>query len=178
VQSAGEPRTVPSPPSDAATDEAARIYHVQLRSLDAPGLRVNWGGRHTAATLAALRHAHTIDGPIRQFEWGSYEWVLDGAATRHLLLHVLEGDDWQGDTVEVVHLSRELRERFRPAGVERGVPSGAERGIPAGVERGVPARVEGDMPVRSQRDDSIVKLGPLLERLDDRCWYSVMAEVY
>jgi hypothetical protein len=150
------------------------MYHVQLRSLDAPDLRVNWGGRHAAATLATLRHAHTIDGPIRQFEWGSYEWVLDGAATRHLLLHVLEGDDWQGDPVEVVHLGPELRERFLPAGVERGALARGNRAVPARVEHDKPVPTERD----SKRDDSIVKLGPLLERLDDKCWYSVIAEVY
>jgi hypothetical protein len=154
------------------------MYHVQLKSLDAPGLRVNWGGRHAAATLATLRHAHTIDGPIRQFEWGSYEWVLDGEATRHFLWHVLEGDDWQGDPVEVVDLSLELREQFQPAGVERAVQARMDRGVPDRMDRGVPARWQRDMPVPRERDQSIVKLGPLLERLDDRGWYSVVAEVY
>ena len=109
------PRTLRTPPSDAATEAAAHLYHVQLRGLDGPGFRVNWGGRHAAATLAALRHAHTIDGPIRQFEWGSYEWVLDGAATRRLLWHVLEGDEWRRDPAEVVDLSADLRNRCLPA---------------------------------------------------------------
>jgi curved DNA-binding protein CbpA len=109
------PRTLRTPPSDAATEASAHLYHVQLRGLDGPGFKFNWGGRHAAATLAALRHAHTIDGPIRQFEWGSYEWVLDGAATRRLLWHVLEGEEWRRDPAEVVDLSADLRDRFLPA---------------------------------------------------------------
>jgi curved DNA-binding protein CbpA len=109
------PRTLRTPPSDAATEAAAHLYHVQLRGLDGPGFQVNWGGRHAAATLAALRHAHTIEGPIRQFEWGSYEWVLDGAATRRLLWHVLEGEEWRRDPAEVVDLRADLRHRFLPA---------------------------------------------------------------
>jgi curved DNA-binding protein CbpA len=109
------PRTLRTPPSDAATEAAAHLYHVQLRGLDGPGFQVNWGGRHAAATLAALRHAHTIEGPIRQFEWGSYEWVLDGAATRRLLWHVLEGEEWRRDPAEVVDLRADLRDRFLPA---------------------------------------------------------------
>jgi hypothetical protein len=91
------------------------MYHVQLRCLDGPGFHVNWGGRHAAATLAALRHAHTIDGPIRQFEWGSYEWVLDGAATRRLLWRVLEDNEWRRDPAEIVDLSADLRHRCLPA---------------------------------------------------------------
>lgn len=154
VRAENEPKTVRTPPSDAATDGTARLYHVQLKSLDAPAFRVNWGGRHAAATLAALRHAHTIDGPIRQFEWGSYEWVLDGAATRHLLSHVLEGKEWQSEPAEVVNMSPELRQRF------------------------LPARVERDMPARVEHDDSIVELGHLLELLEEQRWYSVIAEVY
>jgi hypothetical protein len=114
------PRTLRTPPSDAATEAAAHLYHVQLRGLDGPGFRVNWGGRHAAATLAALRHAHTIEGPIRQFEWGSYEWVLDGAATRRLLWHVLEGEEWRRDPAEIVDLSTDLRDRCLPA--RRGQP--------------------------------------------------------
>ena len=98
-----------TPPSDAATESAAHLYHVQLRGLDGPAFELNWGGRHAAATLAALRHAHTIDGPIRQFEWGSYEWVLDGAAARHLLWHVLEGEEWRRDPAEIVDLNVDLR---------------------------------------------------------------------
>jgi hypothetical protein len=109
------PRTLRTPPSDAATEAAAHLYHVQLRGLDGPGFQVNWGGRHAAATLAALRHAHTIEGPIRQFEWGSYEWVLDGAATRRLLWHVLEGEEWRRDPAEVVDLRADLRDRCLPA---------------------------------------------------------------
>ena len=109
------PRTLRTPPSDAATEAAAHLYHVQLRGLDGPGFQVNWGGRHAAATLAALRHAHTIDGPIRQFEWGSYEWVLEGAAARHLLWHVLEGEEWRRDPAEIVDLNVDLRDRCLPA---------------------------------------------------------------
>jgi curved DNA-binding protein CbpA len=109
------PRTLRTPPSDTATEASASLYHVQLRGVDGPGFQVSWGGRHAAATLAALRHAHTIDGPIRQFEWGSYEWVLDGAATRRLLWHVLEGEDWRRDPAEVVDLRADLRDRCLPA---------------------------------------------------------------
>jgi curved DNA-binding protein CbpA len=141
-----EPRRLRTPPSDAATETAAHLYHVQLRGLDGPGFQVNWGGRHAAATLAALRHAHTIEGPIRQFEWGSYEWVLDGAATRSLLWHVLEGEEWTRDPAEVVALAADLRDRCLPA----------RRGHPG----------------------SEVELGPLLDLLDERGWYSVTAEVY
>ncbi len=120
------PRTLRTPPSDAATEAAAHLYHVQLRGLDRAGFQVNWGGRHAAATLAALRHAHTIDGPIRQFEWGSYEWVLDGAATRRLLWHVLEGEEWRRDPAEVVDLSADLRDRCLPA--RRGDSTAVELG--------------------------------------------------
>lgn len=142
------PRTVRTPPSDAATEAMAHIYHVQLRCLDGPGLRVNWGGRHAAATLAALRHAHTIDGPIRQFEWGSYEWVLDGAATRRLLWHVLEGEEWRREPAEVDDLSADLRDRCLPA-----------RRDSAGA-------------------GAAVELGSLLDVLDEARWYSVTAEAY
>jgi hypothetical protein len=120
AQADHQPRTLRTPPSDAATEAAAHLYHVQLRGLDGPGFQINWGGRHAAATLAALRHAHTIEGPIRQFEWGSYEWVLDGAATRRLLWHVLEGEEWRRDPAEVVDLSTDLRDRCLP--VRRGHP--------------------------------------------------------
>jgi curved DNA-binding protein CbpA len=120
------PRTVRTPPSDAATEAAAHLYHVQLRGLDGPGFQVNWSGPHAAATLAALRHAHTIEGPIRQFEWGSYEWVLDGAATRRLLWHVLEGEEWRRDPAEVVDLREDLRDRCLPA--RRGDSSAVELG--------------------------------------------------
>jgi curved DNA-binding protein CbpA len=112
-----EPRRVHGPPSDAATEATGRLYHVQLRGVNGPAFQINWGGRHAAATLKALRHAHTIDGPIRQFEWGSYEWVLDGAATRRLLWHVLEGDEWRRDPAEIVDLSAEMRDRCLPARV-------------------------------------------------------------
>ncbi len=112
-----EPRRVHVPPSDAATEATGRLYHAQLRGVDGPPFGINCGGRHAAATLKALRHAHTIDGPIRQFEWGSYEWVLDGAATRRLLWHVLEGDEWRRDPAEVVDLSADVRDRCLPARV-------------------------------------------------------------
>jgi hypothetical protein len=111
----GPRRSLGSPPSDAATEATARFYHAQVRSLDGPDLQVNWGGRHAAATLAALRRAHTIDGPIRQVEWGSYEWVMDGAATRRLLVHVLEDREWHREPAEIVNVSAELRERRLPA---------------------------------------------------------------
>jgi curved DNA-binding protein CbpA len=117
AQADEEPRRVHVPPSDAATEATGRLYHVQLRGVDGPAFQINWGGRHAAATLKALRHAHTIDGPIRQFEWGSYEWVLDGAATRRLLWHVLEGDEWRRDPAEIVDLSPDVRARCLPARV-------------------------------------------------------------
>jgi hypothetical protein len=102
----------PSPlaPSDAATAEEAHVYEVLLRSFEGPALQVRWYGPHAAATLAALRHAHRVDGAIRQLEWGTYEVVLDGAATRRLLRSVL-GDGELVDPVEI-----QARDDGLPAG--------------------------------------------------------------
>jgi hypothetical protein len=92
-------------PSDAVTEAVAREYDAQLRSLTGPRLHVRWGGDHAAAVLAALRHAHCVDGAVRQVEWGCYEIELDGAATRRLLSAAPHGDEWRGEAVEVLRLS-------------------------------------------------------------------------
>ena len=89
-------------PSDAVTAAMARDYDVVLRTAGAVTLQVRWSGRHAAATLAALRNGHHIDGIIHQVEWGSYEVELDGGATRRLLCSVLGDDEWRGDPVEVM----------------------------------------------------------------------------
>jgi hypothetical protein len=89
-------------PSDAATEAEARIYDLGLRDVDDPNFHLRWSGRHAAAMLAALRHAHTVDGPIRQVEWGSYEIVLDGPTVRGLLGSVLADEGWWRQPVEVV----------------------------------------------------------------------------
>jgi hypothetical protein len=98
-----EPRT--QIPSDAATEEEARIYDLGLRDVDDPDFHLRWSGHHAAAMLAALRHAHRVSGPIRQVEWGSYEVVLDGAAIRRLLGSVLDDEGWWRHPVEVVQHS-------------------------------------------------------------------------
>ncbi|MGI8661867.1 MAG: DnaJ domain-containing protein [Acidimicrobiales bacterium] len=88
-------------PSDAATEDEAHVYEVALRCIAGPTLQARWYGRHAAATLAALRHAHRRDGgAIRQIEWGAYEVVLDGAATRRLLRSAL-GDEELQAAVEI-----------------------------------------------------------------------------
>ena len=89
-------------PSDAATLAEGRLYDVELHDVDDPGFHLRWGGRHAAATLAALRRAHRTSGPIRQVEWGSYEAVLDGAAARRLLSAVLSMEAWRDQPVEIV----------------------------------------------------------------------------
>jgi len=99
-------------PSDAATDAEGRIYDVELHDVDDRSFHLRWGGRHAAATLAALRRAHRNSGPIRQVEWGSYEAVLEGAAARRLLSSVLSIEAWAQQPVEIVahptHRGREL----------------------------------------------------------------------
>jgi hypothetical protein len=102
-------------PSDGATEAEARIYDVELHGLDGPKFHVRWSGRHAAATLAALRHAHRLDGAVRQVDWGSYEGVFDGAAIRRLLCSVLHDDAWRQQPAEVVHLTADLNGRLVPA---------------------------------------------------------------
>lgn len=89
-------------PSDAATEAEGRLFDVELQDVDNHRFHLRWGGAHAAATLAALRHAHREDGPVRQVDWGSYEAVLDGGSARQLLSSVLEGDEWRVQAVEVV----------------------------------------------------------------------------
>ncbi|HEX9547346.1 MAG TPA: DnaJ domain-containing protein [Acidimicrobiales bacterium] len=95
-------------PSDSATATRARLYDVDLRGVDGPPFHVRWTGRHAAATLTALRHGHRVEGSIRQVEWGCYEVVLDGAATRRLICSVLPDVDWHGDLAEVLQLEADL----------------------------------------------------------------------
>jgi hypothetical protein len=92
----------PPAPSDAATEAIARDYDVVLRTTGEVTLQVRWSGRHAAATLAALRHGHRLDGIIHQVEWGSYEVELDGTAARRLLCSVLGDDEWRREPAEVV----------------------------------------------------------------------------
>jgi hypothetical protein len=92
----------PRSPSDDATEALARDYDVVLRTAGDVTLKVRWSGRHAAATLAALRRGHRIDGVIHQVEWGCYEVELDGGAARRLLCSVLGDDDWRREPVEVV----------------------------------------------------------------------------
>ena len=98
-----------SGPSDAATYSAGRVYDVELHDVDDSCFHLRWGGEHAAAVLAALRHGHRVDGAIRQVEWGSYEAVLDGAATRRLLTSVLPDLAWQRQPVEIVSHTGEVR---------------------------------------------------------------------
>jgi hypothetical protein len=115
VPSSGSPIPLAPAPSDAATNAEGRIYDVELHDADDPSFHVRWGGEHAAAVLAALRHAHRDRGPIRQVEWGSYEAVLDGAATRRLLTSVLPDQGWQRQPVELVAHTGDMR----PAVVDR-----------------------------------------------------------
>jgi len=133
----------PAPvPSDAATYAEGRIYDVELHALDDANFHLRWGGEHAAAVLAALRHGHRLHGPIRQVEWGSYEAVLDGAATRRLLTSVLPDAGWHRQPVEIVaHTGDRRLARVGPG-------------------------------------SSVVALATVLDLLDDRRQYSVLADVY
>lgn len=112
----------PAPgPSDAATYAEGRIYDVELHDVDDATFHLRWGGEHAAAVLAALRYGHRFRGPIRQVDWGSYEAVLDGAATRRLLTSVLPDPGWQRQPVEIVAYSGDLH----PAIVARAGPAGS-----------------------------------------------------
>ncbi|MGH9138732.1 MAG: J domain-containing protein [Acidimicrobiales bacterium] len=135
-------------PSDAATTEEARLYDVELYSVDAPDFHVRWGGRHAAATLAALRHGHRIDGgPIKQVEWGTYEALLDGGATRRLLESVLPADDeWREQPAVLVKVATDIGQRLPARQDDSGKP--------------------------------IVPLCAVLEMLDEQIWYRVLADVY
>ena len=107
----------PAPvPSDAATYAAGRIYDVELHDVDDKSFHLRWGGEHAAAVLAALRYGHRFRGPIRQVDWGSYEAVLDGAATRRLLMSVLPDTRWHRQPVEIVAHSGEVRPELAAAG--------------------------------------------------------------
>lgn len=97
-----------SGPSDAATYAAGRIYDVELHDVDDTRFHLRWGGEHAAAVLAALRYGHRFRGPIRQVDWGSYEAVLDGAATRRLLKSVLPDLGWQQQPAEIVAHTGEI----------------------------------------------------------------------
>jgi hypothetical protein len=107
----------PAPgPSDAATYAEGRIYDVELRDVEDKNFHLRWGGEHAAAVLAALRYGHRFRGPIRQVDWGSYEAVLDGAATRRLLASVLPDAGWHRQPVEIVAHSGEVRPALVGAG--------------------------------------------------------------
>jgi hypothetical protein len=101
-------------PSDSATASRARLYDVDLHAVDGPPFHVRWTGRHAAATLAALRHGHRVDGSIRQVEWGCYEVVLDGAATRRLIGSVLPDVDWHNDLAQILQLEADLEAQPLP----------------------------------------------------------------
>lgn len=91
-------------PSDSATATEARLYDVDLRAVDGAAFHVRWTGRHAGAVLTALRHGHHVEGVINQVEWGCYQVILDGAATRRLLSSVLPGGGWESERVEVLEL--------------------------------------------------------------------------
>jgi hypothetical protein len=110
-----------SGPSDAATDAEGRIYDVELHDVDDNSFHLRWGGEHAAAVLRALRYGHRFRGPIRQVDWGCYEAVLDGAATRRLLTSVLPDLGWQRQLVEIVAHTGEVR----PELAARAGPSGS-----------------------------------------------------
>jgi hypothetical protein len=137
-------------PSDWATSAEGRLYDVDLRAVDGAGFHVRWTGRHAAAVLAALRHGHRVDGTIRQVEWGCYQVILDGAATRRLLDSVLPEGPWKESPVEVLELNADVADV---------------------MARRLPARQDA-VP------GTAVPLGTLIELLDDTRWYSVLADVY
>ncbi len=98
-------------PSDASTAEEGGLFDVELQALDDATFHLRWHGRHAAAVLAALRHSHLV-GPVRQVEWGTYQVVLDGTSTRHLLGAVLDDETWCHESVEMVdHGTRKPRSR-------------------------------------------------------------------
>ena len=93
------------------TGDAAVVYNAQIRGLDANGLHATWPGRHAAGMYAALKRAHTVDGPVQQVEWGAYECTLPGRDVRALLNGAwVPGDcDWRREPLENLELRRHSR---------------------------------------------------------------------
>jgi hypothetical protein len=83
-----------------------RTYNAQVRALDEGGLHATWPGRHAGGMWTALRQGHTVEGPIRQVEWGAYEGVLSGAEVHRLLCEALPdgGADWRRQPLETLSL--------------------------------------------------------------------------
>lgn len=84
-----------------ATTPKARSYNAQIRATGGAAIHADWGGPHAAAVWRALRRAHTVDGPVRQVEWGAYECTLTGSELRDLLGNALQScDDWRREPLE------------------------------------------------------------------------------
>jgi hypothetical protein len=117
----GRLRVQPGPDGDRAeadrlaAESKSRAYNAQVRGLDADGLHATWPGRHAGAVWAAMRRAHTVDGPVRQVEWGAYECTLPGAAVRRILSEVLSDSatDWRREPLELLDVGPAGRRRRR-----------------------------------------------------------------
>lgn len=92
---------------DAGAGPGPHTYNAQIRDVRDGGLQADWLGRHAGAMWSALQKAHTVDGPVRQVEWGAYECTLAGAGVRQLLSTVLTTEQgWRDEplaTVDVGH---------------------------------------------------------------------------
>jgi curved DNA-binding protein CbpA len=96
----------------APGDEDAKLYDIELESMDGPHLHVRWGGPCAAATLAAVRSAHrSRAASVRQVEWGSYEMVLSGNEMRHFLRTVVPGG-CEGEVATLVAAEAGIRARL------------------------------------------------------------------
>lgn len=89
------------PPADDAETETT--YNAQIRDEESDGIHADWSGIHAAAMYAALRRAHTVEGPVQQVEWGAYECTMPGSEVKRLLANVLtDGSGWQGHPLETL----------------------------------------------------------------------------
>jgi hypothetical protein len=103
---------------------SAVVYNAQVRGMDANGLHATWPGRHAAGVYAALKRAHTMDGPVQQVEWGAYECTLSGRDVRALLNGVASPDDcdWRHEPLENLEVPRHHRTARRSATVDQAGP--------------------------------------------------------
>ncbi len=90
---------------EGGSDADPRTYNAQVRDVRDGGLHADWLGRHAGAMWLALQKAHSVDGPVRQVEWGAYECTLAGESVRQLLSTVLTTDEgWRDEPLATVDL--------------------------------------------------------------------------